>query len=87
MADRHNRGIEDQICKTLTWMRHKAEMTQEEMAERLGVSYVTIWNWENGVTFPPALATLRRWASLVGAKLEIKLTAKLTAKNDTKFTF
>ncbi len=87
MADPHNRGIEDEICKTLAWMRHKAELETVELAERLGVSRVTIWNWENGATFPLALVMLRRWADAVGAKLEIKLTAKMAGKDDTEFTF
>ncbi len=83
----HDRGVEDQIAKTLTWMRHKAEMSQDDLAERLSMSRVTIWNWENGATFPAGLSLLRRWASAVGARLEIKLTTKLTGKDDTDFTF
>ena len=87
MADSHNRGIEDQICKTLTWMRHRAELESADLAERLGVSRVTIWNWENGVKFPLSLFTLRGWAEAVGAKLEIKLTVKMMSKDDAEFTF
>ncbi len=86
MAIVHDRAIEDQIAKALTWMRHKSELSQEDLAERLSVSRITIWNWENGATFPTGLSLLRRWAGLVGAKLEIKLTAKI-AKDDTDFTF
>ncbi len=87
MADPHNRGIEDEICKTLTWMRHKAELEPADLAERLGVSHVTIWNWENCIRFPLALSMLRRWADAVGARLEIKLTIKMAGKDDTEFTF
>ena len=87
MAIVHDRAVENQIAKALTWMRHKSELTQEDLAGWMGVSKVTIWNWENGERFPTSLATLRRWASAVGDKLEIKLTAKLTGKDDTDFTF
>jgi transcriptional regulator with XRE-family HTH domain len=34
--------------------RINAGFSQKEAAIRLGVSTKTIWNWENGVSFPPA---------------------------------
>ncbi len=88
MAVPHNRGIEDEICKTLKWMRHKAEVRPVDLVERLGVSRTTIWYWENGENFPESLVMLRKWANAVGAKLEIKLTTKLVGRDGkTEFTF
>ncbi len=83
MADHHNRAIEDGLCKALTRLRHEAGIQPKDLAYRVGVSRVAIWNWENGVAFPLSLANLRKWAESVGAKLEIKLTIR----NDDKFTF
>ena len=43
--------------------RRKQDLTQEELAERLGVSYQSISRWENGATYPdiellPAISKL-----------------------------
>ena len=32
--------------------RRKQDLTQEELAERLGVSYQSVCRWENGTTYP-----------------------------------
>ena len=39
-----------QICERLKEARKIAGMTQEEVAEKVLVSRVTISNWENGVS-------------------------------------
>ena len=33
-------------------LREKAKITPDEVAEKLGVSLSTIYNWESGYTFP-----------------------------------
>ena len=43
--------------------RRKQDLTQEELAERLGVSYQSVSRWENGTTYPdiellPAISKL-----------------------------
>lgn len=43
--------------------RRKQDLTQEEFAERLGVSYQSVSRWENGATYPdiellPAISKL-----------------------------
>lgn len=38
--------------------RVNAGLSQKEMADKLGVSAATIWNWENGKT-EPTLSQLR----------------------------
>jgi putative transcriptional regulator len=40
-------------------IREKMGMTQEQFAQRLGVSFVTVNRWENGKHPPSALARLR----------------------------
>lgn len=41
------------IGKFLSQLRHERELTQEQLAERLGVSNKTISRWENGNYMPP----------------------------------
>lgn len=40
------------ISKNLKFLRNKNEMTQEQFAEKLGVSRQTIAKWENGESLP-----------------------------------
>ena len=41
-----------EIGKNIRKLRRDADMTQEELAERLGVSYQAVSRWENGSTYP-----------------------------------
>ena len=41
------------IGKFLAGLRHERELTQEQLAERLGTSNKTISRWENGNYMPP----------------------------------
>ncbi|MCY4438141.1 MAG: N-6 DNA methylase [Chloroflexi bacterium] len=45
-ADQHN------IPPTLQSIRARLDLTQEQLAERLGVSFATVNRWEGGVTMP-----------------------------------
>lgn len=45
----HNK-IGDRICL----LRKENKLTQEDLAEKLGVTRQTIWKWEVGITFPDA---------------------------------
>ena len=43
------------ICKIgekIRTLRLQKAMTQEQLAERLGISYQSVSRWENGVTYP-----------------------------------
>ena len=58
-------NIEDQLTipTTLQTIRARLDLTQEQLAERLGVSFATVNRWEGGVTTPQraartAIATL-----------------------------
>jgi len=51
------------IGETIRTLRLRDKMTQEQLADRLGVSYQSISRWENGITYPdidflPAIARL-----------------------------
>ena len=45
--------------------RVNAKLTQKELAEELGISNVTVVNWEKGVT-EPTLSQLRKISQLSG---------------------
>ena len=46
IADQQN------IPPTLQAIRARLDLTQEQLAERLGVSFATVNRWEGGVTMP-----------------------------------
>lgn len=51
------------ISENIRDHRRKHDLTQEELAERLGVSYQSVSRWENGATYPdielmPAISKL-----------------------------
>lgn len=51
------------LGEKLRTLRKSADMTQEQLADILGMSYQAVSRWENGTTYPdleliPALAKL-----------------------------
>ena len=58
-----------QICERLKEARKIAGMTQEEVAEKVLVSRVTISNWENGKTLPD-IASLISLSELYNISLD-----------------
>ena len=40
------------IGENIRAYRKKHDLTQEELAERLGVTYQSVSRWENGATYP-----------------------------------
>src|SRR5579862_107484 len=51
--------------------REVAGMTREEMADRLGTTKASVWNWENDVSKPrDVLATTQEWADLTQVEVE-----------------
>lgn len=55
---------------TLAAARVNAGKTQREWADLLGVTFYTVWNWENGKTCPNA-AKLRKISELSGIPMEL----------------
>ena len=49
--------------------RVNAGLTQKELAKELGISNVTVINWEKGVTEPP-LSQIRKISQLSGIPME-----------------
>ena len=44
------------VSPTLQAIRARLDLTQEQLAERLGVSFATVNRWEGGVTTPQRAA-------------------------------
>ena len=62
--------------------REKAGLTQGEAAEKIGVSRVSIWNWETG-RGDPLIENLGRMSEAYGipiSDLDIGATAQLASK-------
>ncbi|MCI0409517.1 MAG: helix-turn-helix domain-containing protein, partial [Acidobacteria bacterium] len=57
-----------QAAPILRAIRAKLNLTQEQLAERLGVSFATVNRWEGGANFPQkaALATIEALALEAG---------------------
>jgi transcriptional regulator with XRE-family HTH domain len=51
-------------------LRLKAGISQESLAQRVGVTTHTIWRLENGPTFNPRLETLRALAKTLGVSVK-----------------
>lgn len=45
--------------KNLKWLRKKYNMTQKELADKLGVNYSTISKWESGTHSPETKSIIR----------------------------
>lgn len=70
-----------QICERLKEARKNIGMTQEEVAEKVLVSRVTISNWENGKSLPD-IASLISLSNLYNISLDelVKGDSKMTEK-------
>lgn len=65
--------------------REKAGLTQDEAAERIGVSRVSIWLWETG-RGSPLIENLGRMSEAYGVQisdLDVGATAQLASKEAT----
>lgn len=65
--------------------REKAGLTQDEAAERIGVSRVSIWLWETG-RGSPLIENLGRMSEAYGvpiSDLDVGATAQLASKEAT----
>ena len=49
----------------LTTFRHKNLLTRKEIADAVGVTIATVWNWENGRT-KPGYKTRRKFIEVYG---------------------
>ena len=63
------------IGKNIKDLRMRAKLTQEELAEKLGVSPQAVSKWENNQTCPD-IALLPKLAQLLGVSVDELLTGK-----------
>ena len=70
-----------QICERLKEARKNSGMTQEEVAEKINVSRVSVSNWETGKTLPD-IASLIELSTLYDISLDelVKGDPKMTEK-------
>ena len=87
-------GEEKRLFKRIRKLRKKAGLTQEELAEQLGLSYMTIRRWESNKV-SPRIDEIRHIANVLGVEeaellngtpeenwtLEIKLSTDLNRKD------
>ena len=60
-----------QVIEQLVALRRK-KMTQAELARKIGVSTQCVSNFERGCSGSPTLATVVRYAEILGVELSIK---------------
>lgn len=65
-------GPEMEIAFAIAEARHRAKLSQEELAERLGTSQATVARWESGAQLP-STRTLTRVADATGSRLRVEL--------------
>jgi transcriptional regulator with XRE-family HTH domain len=63
------------IAEVLIEARTKANLNQEQVARRMGTTQSIVARLESGHPLP-SLRSLRRYASVVGSKVEIRLVRK-----------
>lgn len=61
------------IVRQLLSARTKAGLTQEAVASRMGTTKSAISRLESAGKHTPSLATLKKYADVVGCKLEVRL--------------
>jgi transcriptional regulator with XRE-family HTH domain len=66
-------------------LRHERErrhLSQQVVADRLGVSRMTVLSWENGYR-RPGIAELQRWAAVLGYDLALVLKTQHITERST----
>ena len=71
----HYDALEEEyaIVRQLLAARTKAGLTQEAVAERMGTTKSAISRLESTGKHAPSLATLKKYAEVVGCKLQVRL--------------
>jgi len=70
---RYQAALENAIAGRLAARRRALGLTQAVLARRLGVSRVTVHNWETGAYYPASFVQFQAWARALGETLEIAL--------------
>jgi HTH-type transcriptional regulator/antitoxin HipB len=66
-------GPDMEIAFAIAEARHKAKLTQAELAARIGSSQAMVARWERG-TAMPSTRSLQRVAEATGTRLRVTLT-------------
>ena len=67
------------VGKTISSLRKEKNMTQMELADRLGISFQAVSNWERGQTMPD-IAKLGELAEIFGVTIDELLGSKKSAR-------
>jgi transcriptional regulator with XRE-family HTH domain len=65
---------EEQLAERLLIRRHELGLTLMVVAERVGVSFNTLANWEKAENRPASFSVWQRWAEALGMRFECSLT-------------
>jgi HTH-type transcriptional regulator/antitoxin HipB len=63
---------ETEIAFAIAEARHRAKLTQEQLAGRLDTSQAAVARWENGTSMPTT-KTLKRIAEATNSRLQVEL--------------
>jgi HTH-type transcriptional regulator/antitoxin HipB len=65
-------GPEMEIAFVISEARHRAKLSQGQLAKRLGTSQATVARWESGAQMP-STTTLTKVAKATGSRLRVEL--------------
>lgn len=74
MPQSYTDGMASPILTTLVAERHRAGITQVELARRLGVTQAVVARLESGQQ-DPKISTLERYARAIGATIQVMSSA------------
>ena len=63
---------EMEIAFAIAEARHRAELSQEQLAKKIGTSQAAVARWERGTSMPTT-KTLRRVAKATASRLHVEL--------------
>lgn len=67
-------SIEMELAFAIAEARHRAKLTQAQLADKIGSSQAMIARWENG-TVMPSTKSLAKIAEATGSRLRVQLDA------------
>ena len=74
MADTHNRALEDEIVKVIYEHKRRYKITNMEVANKVGVSTIAVWDWLHFINWPLSLSRLKSFSKACGLNMKIVLT-------------
>lgn len=65
-------GPEMEIAFTIAEARHRAKLSQQQLARKVGTSQASVARWESGAQMP-STSTLTKVAKATGSRLRVEL--------------